>query len=195
MIKGSAVRGDFDPGAFSQEELGTLCRLFDALGDGLVLVDQLGIMRLCNQALQAISGYTSAELVGQTVDLLVPEDVRGGHGQHRRAFLEGRLSRPMGLGLDLHLRRKDGEEAPVDISLSPLRTTEGPWVSAVVRDVTARRELETERRRAESRYRSLIEQSPAAVFLGDPFSGTIVYMSPQIEGISGFPPRHGSTTI
>ena len=95
----------------------------------------------------------------------------------------------MGLGLDLHLRRKNGEEVPVDISLSPLRTTEGPWVSAVVRDVTARRELETERRRAESRYRSLIEQSPAAVFLGDPFSGAIVYMSPQIEGISGFPPQ------
>jgi PAS domain S-box-containing protein len=189
MTKRNAVRVDFDPGAFSQEELGTLCRLFDALGDGLVLVDQLGIIRLCNQALEVISGYTPAELVGEPVDLLVPENVRSGHGQDRRAFLEEGALRPMGLGLDLHLLRKDGEDVPVDISLSPLRTGEGPWVSAVVRDVSARRELENERRRAAARYRSLIEQLPAAVFLAETLSGSIVYMSPQIEGISGFPPQ------
>ena len=189
MTKRSAVRADFDPGAFSQEELGALCRLLDALGEGLVLVDQLGIIRLCNQALQVISGYTPAELVGQTVDLLVPENVRSGHGQDRRTFLEEEASRPMGLALDLHLRRKNGEEVPVDISLSPLRTAEGPWVSAIVRDQTVRRELETERKRAEARYRSLIEQLPAAVFLADTLSGSIVYMSPQIEGIGGFPPQ------
>lgn len=189
MTNGSLARADVDPSAFSAEELGTLCRMLDALGEGLVLVDQLGIVRLCNPGFEAICGYAPAELTGKTVDVLVPEMARDGHARSRRAFLEEGSSRPMGLGLDLHLRKKDGDEVPVDISLTPLGTAQGYWIAAVVRDVSVSRELEMERKRAEDRYRSLIEQLPAAVFLAEPSSGSIVYMSPQIERISGFPPQ------
>ena len=96
-------------------------------------------------------GYSSEELVGIGVDSLVPEAVRSKHAAFRKEFAKAGESRPMGLGLDLYARRKDGTELPVEISLSPTQTEDGINVTAVIRDVS-------ERKRAEEQIHSL-EQS------------------------------------
>jgi PAS domain S-box-containing protein len=90
-------------------------------------------------------GYSSNELIGQRVELLVPERLRPLHTEHRGAFISHPSVRPMGLGLSLVARRKDGSEFPVEISLSPVETASGNYVIAVVHDITERQQLEEER--------------------------------------------------
>jgi PAS domain S-box-containing protein len=90
-------------------------------------------------------GYTDFDLIGVGVEELVPERLRGSHFTHRQAYNDNSRVRPMGLGLDLTGRKKDGAEFPVEISLSPLQTKRGLLVTAIVRDVTERRLLEEER--------------------------------------------------
>jgi PAS domain S-box-containing protein len=91
--------------------------------------------------------YTRAEMVGQPVELLLPDALRAGHVRQRESYHGNPTTRPMGAGLDLFARRRDGVEFPVEIGLSPLRTDAGMQIVAAVRDVTRRREMETERAR------------------------------------------------
>ena len=95
-----------------------------------------------------MSGYSRDELVGQPVELLVPEAQRGVHIEHRRRFAERPTTRPMGTGINLYLRRKDGSELPIDICLGHHRTSGREYTIAAVRDIAERRRLEDELRLA-----------------------------------------------
>jgi PAS domain S-box-containing protein len=117
--------------------------LLDAAPDALVIADPDGRIRLTNRQATALFGYTVAELAGQPVELLLPARVRTAHTQHRDRYAVDPQARAMGAGLELFGQHKDGHEFPVEISLSPVTTTEGPLVMSAVRDITARRQVET----------------------------------------------------
>ena len=113
-------------------------QLIDSAPDAMVILGEDGIIRLVNLRAEELFGYRREELLGQPVELLVPQRFRGTHSGHRRAFLAAPKSRPMGSGLELFGQRKDGSEFPVEISLSPLVTPAGTLVSSAIRDVTLR---------------------------------------------------------
>ncbi len=113
--------------------------LIDAAPDAIVVVDTAGRIVLVNSQTERLFGYERAELLGQPIEMLVPLAARPTHVARRDAFLKNPAVRPMGSGLDLSGRRKDGAEVPVEISLSPLHTEDGLLVSAAIRDTTERR--------------------------------------------------------
>jgi len=132
-------------------------QLLEAAPDAIVEVSAEGRIVLVNRIAEEMFGYRRDELVGQSVDLLVPDAVRPQHYLHRDSYLEHPRTRPMGSGLDLHARRRDGSLFPVEISLSPIQTDSGMHVTAVIRDVTERRRGEQEVRRLQSQYTSDLE--------------------------------------
>jgi PAS domain S-box-containing protein len=123
----------------------------EASPSGIVLVNEAGRIVLVNSQTETLFGYRREELIGQSVELLVPERLRGLHPGHRADFLRSPHARAMGAGRELFARRKDGSEFPVEIGLSPIRSEAGVLVLTVIVDITARKqaEAETQRQRAE----------------------------------------------
>jgi PAS domain S-box-containing protein len=117
-------------------------KLVAAAPDATVIVGAGGRIAITNDQTTALFGYSSDELVGQPVEMLVPERFRDQHGEHRRQFNADPKVREMGAGRQLVARRKDGTEIPIEVSLSPLETPEGTQVIAAIRDITRRRDLE-----------------------------------------------------
>jgi PAS domain S-box-containing protein len=121
--------------------------LFESAPDPIVVVDAAGRMERVNRQAEVLFGYQRSELIGQTVEMLIPERFRGHHEQHRAGYVGSPHLRPMGAGLQLYGRRKDGSEFPVDIMLSPLASKLSPLVIAVVRDVTEQKQVNETLRR------------------------------------------------
>jgi PAS domain S-box-containing protein len=100
---------------------------------------------MANRKALDLLGYESGELLGQAVEILVPERLRGTHASHRKEYMANPRNRPMGVGLDLLARKKDGSEFPVEISLSYASTPDGLMIMAFISDITKRRQLEEAR--------------------------------------------------
>jgi PAS domain S-box-containing protein len=136
--------------------------LIEAAPDAMVIVDWHCAITLVNAQTEALFGYHRDELVGRPVTTLIPERHHQHHRGHQRSYMRAAEVRPMGAGLELHGRRKDGSEFPVEVSLSPLVTqAEGFVVSSTIRDVTDRKRIEAElidRARALERSNADLEQ-------------------------------------
>ncbi|MEW6324554.1 MAG: PAS domain S-box protein [Nitrospirota bacterium] len=115
--------------------------------DGFVIADREGRIAFVNMQALKLFGYTRDELLGQPVEVLIPERFHAGHVAHRADYAGLPRTRPMGVGLELYGRRKDGTEFPVEISLSPVETPDGMLVTTAIRDITDRKLAEEQIRR------------------------------------------------
>ncbi len=120
-------------------------RLLEESPNGWLLTDSEGKIRFANARASELFGYAREELLGQPIEILVPKSLHKTHLKHRDDFMHQPAMRPMGLGMELTARRKDGSEFPVEISLSPMNTPQGTYVTAIVRDITEYVRMEEER--------------------------------------------------
>ena len=115
---------------------------FERCPSGLIVVDGAGLITVVNQEVERLFGYTRAELLGQSVEVLVPGQSVGGHAKLREQYTQTPTARRMGSGRELSARHKDGREIPVEIGLSPITTPEGVFILGTIVDVSERRDLE-----------------------------------------------------
>ncbi len=177
--------------------------LLEALPDAIVAVDRDGTIVQLNSQTQALFGYTRDELMGQKVEVLVPESYRRQHHHHRQTFADTPKLRRMGADLDLYGRRRNGSEFPVEISLSPVSTENGMFVLSAIRDISERKRIAEELRRANEElhrrtaeqlgeYRSrlaLIIDSSEDAIIGKSVDGIITSWNKGAERIYGYAPE------
>jgi PAS domain S-box-containing protein len=173
--------------------------LVESAPDAIIGVDDRGTIVLVNSQAQKLFGYESSELLGQKIEILVPESFRAAHIYHQQEYKAHPRVRKMG-GMDLYARRKDGTDFPAEISLSPIRTERGLLVTAIVRDITERRRAEeartqlvreqTARAEAEAmqrRFRDLVQDLDAIVWEVDLDSRRFNFVSDRAQHILGYP--------
>ncbi len=131
--------------------------LLEAAPDAIMQVDERGHIILLNRVAEAMFGYSREELLGQPVEILIPDDLRVRHMQHREGYQHHPTTRAMGIGMTLEGQRKNGSRFPVEISLSPSESEEGFRVTAIIRDTSERKLTEERMRVVQEQYMHELE--------------------------------------
>lgn len=135
---------------------GDFIKLIEVVPDAIVIVDALGKIKHINSQAQTMFGYRVDELAEKEVEILMPTRFRNKHTQHREGYATKPTARPMGSGLELFGRRKDGAEFPIDIMLSPIDTASGKLIISVIRDITILKKAEEEAKRRAKQLEDLV---------------------------------------
>jgi PAS domain S-box-containing protein len=141
--------------------------VLESASEGIILIDATGRITLVNAAAERMFDYARSELLGQPLEVLLPERIRGGHVGHRAGYFAEPRVRPMGIGLDLSGRRRDGTEFPVEISLSHVVSAEGGLAIAFITDITERKRVEAQLQR----QREVLYQNEKLAALGTMAAG------------------------
>ena len=153
----------------------------------MIMVNEHGVIVLVNSECERLFGYGRAELLGQPIEMLIPQRFRAHHERYRGAFLASPDTRAMGAGRELFGRRKDGDEVPIEIGLNPLRTDEGLFVLASVIDITERLNAERMARVAQANTLrlSILDSLPFSIIATDT-DGLILAVNPAAERLTGY---------
>ncbi len=153
---------------------------------GMVMVDRNGVIVLVNREIERLFGYAREELIGRSIDILVPERLRSGHPGYRTDFFGAPRARAMGAGRELFGVRKDGVEVPVEIGLNPIETEEGLFVLSSIVDVSARRKAHAALLESEERFRLIVESiQDYSIIMLDP-QGLVVSWNDGAARIKGY---------
>ena len=174
--------------------------ILEAVPDAVIVVNRQGVIIQANSLMEALFAYTRDELIGQKIEMLVPERQRPEHDRHRDQFHAKPKIRRMGSGLDLYGRRRDGSEFPVEISLSPIATGDGTMILSAIRDVSDRKRIEEELRRlneeldrrksrelrdSQNRLALIVDSSQDAI-IGKNLDGIVTHWNQGAEHIYGY---------
>jgi PAS domain S-box-containing protein len=173
-----AIAADITRQRLAEAKFGSL---LEAAPDATVCVDTAGLIVLVNKQAERLFGYGREDLLGQPVEILVPELIRETHPGHRQRYVDSPVQRQISASSQLKAQRKDGSEFPVDINLSAVHTEDGMIVTAAVRDVTARRAAE----QTNARLAGLVEASDDAI-IGKNLDGVILTWNPGAERLYGY---------
>jgi two-component system, LuxR family, sensor kinase FixL len=182
---------DLDLPRLSEQETSAERRfrlVVEAAPNAMVMINRAGEIVMVNTQAERVFGYPRIELLGQPVELLVPQRFRGHHPGLRATFFADPQPRAMGAGRDLYGLRKDGSEFPVEIGLNPIETDEGPMVLSAIVDITERKAAEQALRDSETRLRSLaaiVESSDDAIFSKN-LDGIVTSWNKGAERIFGY---------
>ncbi len=151
--------------------------------NAIIIANDKGKIVLVNKQAENLFGYKRDELMGQLLEILLPERYRASHPGQRTSFMSAPSARPMGSGRDLYARRKDGTEIPVEIGLNPVKTEDGHFVLAAIVDITQRKQAEAVLRKSQERFRHMVENLPAGAVHVE---GNAIIFNKAVEEIAGY---------
>jgi len=163
----------------------TATALLETAAQAILAVDEGGRIMLVNAKAEEMFGYGREELLGQSVEMLLPDAFRQAHERHRAEYFSHPRSRPMGIGMDLAGRRKDGSSFPAEVSLSHVQEKSGPLAIAFITDITRRKQAEEELRRAKETLEGVVQASPLAIWAAD-LEGRVTLWNAAAERIFGW---------
>ena len=159
--------------------------VMEAAPNAIVAISLDGIINYANPQTEITFGYSLDELLGNPIEMLLPQQVRNQHRQHRENFFKAPAARPMGIGRDLAGRHKDGHNFPVEISLSPVETAQGAQVFATVVDITSRKQFEADLRHSRDQLAAILTGVADGIVVQDR-RGRAVFANPAALNLLGY---------